>query len=357
MFLSSLFKTSDYQHKHDAHSSIMPVTVILDNALSPQGDSIEYSIKEGEKFRVLYNTFKGSHPLHGFILAVHTAFSRHLELVIKPDDIWAIVVQGLAEHVNMDPEKYRSLVVDFNDKFELKVETGTKFDWEEVIPKFYEQILEHTKPGSFVGQMVESWSTTKPINTLVYQTAVMSTVQAYFSYRLQTFCGIPKVTLEGTRDDWDKLKNAILLMTQDMANLGLIEWRCSLLEICDFFRSMFASQTPNTVQVLKNIYKYNSESGGDTISGWIMRLFPYLGNRVERERGLCLTNHLKGSMFDKTEKRIYTDCFGTGINKVPFKWEIMGIDTLDMWFVAGFDVPKVTDTSVETEYAFGIAYQ
>ena len=44
------------------------------------------------------------------------------------------------------------------------------------------------------------------------QVVLMNTLKAYFSYQLVTMCGIPEVTLEGTVDDWKKLRDKALAL-------------------------------------------------------------------------------------------------------------------------------------------------
>ena len=43
--------------------------------------------------------------------AVHTAFYEHLPLRLSPDAIWITIAQGLALHINQDPEHHRSTFV------------------------------------------------------------------------------------------------------------------------------------------------------------------------------------------------------------------------------------------------------
>ncbi|HEY9785360.1 MAG TPA: DUF4419 domain-containing protein, partial [Candidatus Obscuribacterales bacterium] len=47
-------------------------------------------------------------PFHGLIAAADMAFRQHYPLALTPDAFWATITQGLAMHVNADPEKWRS---------------------------------------------------------------------------------------------------------------------------------------------------------------------------------------------------------------------------------------------------------
>ncbi|POG76811.1 hypothetical protein GLOIN_2v1474294 [Rhizophagus irregularis DAOM 181602=DAOM 197198] len=43
---------------------------------------------------------------------------------------------------------------------------------------------------------------------------LLDMVKAYFSYTGCTFCGIPKITLEGTLEDWTKLQEKVVQLPQ-----------------------------------------------------------------------------------------------------------------------------------------------
>ncbi len=57
--------------------------------------------------------------------------------------------------------------------------------------------------------MEPDFSTTTPVCKTVGRIAMMSTLQNYFTYSICFMCGIPKVTLEGTLEDWQKLRTKV----------------------------------------------------------------------------------------------------------------------------------------------------
>lgn len=50
------------------------------------------------------------------------------------------------------------------------------------------------------------FSTTTPTASAVHELGLMDSMQHYFSYRFRTKCGISKVKLLGTLEDWELLK-------------------------------------------------------------------------------------------------------------------------------------------------------
>ena len=92
-------------------------------------------------------------------------------------------------------------------------------------------------------------------------------VKAYFSYKIYFCCGIPKVTLEGTLEDWTKLQEKVIKLRQ--LNLDMDFWLdrldpviCKLIETYngevdeDFWSKIVSSESLG--------------SGGEiAVSGWI----------------------------------------------------------------------------------------
>ena len=59
---------------------------------------------------------------YALLQASHVAFDEHRPLVLSPDILWITIVQGLALHINADPERFRKTFVDFEGKQEIEVE-------------------------------------------------------------------------------------------------------------------------------------------------------------------------------------------------------------------------------------------
>merc|ERR1712178_270376 len=68
-------------------------------------------------------TLVDSHSVggHGFISAIITAWSEHLPLVLKPEHIWLLILQGIRAHVDADPEGARDRFVGFQGKKTLEI--------------------------------------------------------------------------------------------------------------------------------------------------------------------------------------------------------------------------------------------
>jgi len=97
----------------------------------------------------------------------------------------------------------------------------------------------------------------------------MESVTNYFTAYLFTGCGIHSITLEGTTNDWIKLKeNAIFLKKYSIES-----WIDNLIPILDQF--IQASKGQIDRDFWKKIYKYRNEYSPAYVTGWIVKFFPY----------------------------------------------------------------------------------
>ncbi len=93
---------------------------------------------------------------------------------------------------------------------------------------------------------------------------------------MDSICGIPSVTLEGTPDDWRKLREKVELL----APFGLDWWLCELRPICDKF--VRASEGNVDREHWRRLYKIRAVYGTEVINGWLGKLFPYTENFRDR---------------------------------------------------------------------------
>lgn len=114
-------------------------------------------------------------------------------------------------------------------------------------------------------------------------------MQHYFDYKVLTCCGISKVKLLGTRQDWVKLKEA----TANLGTYGLDWWAESLCEILDEFIITYDGN-PNKA-FWNCIYKYSYVGGSGEvprINGWILNFIPYIRDKpsyyAKRSLKVCM---------------------------------------------------------------------
>lgn len=398
------------------------VTIVLDASLTPSNaQPLQYPVRGGiSAANCEFNGFKGSHPLHGFVLTLHEAYSHHRTLALIPDDLWTIILQGVGQHVAKTPEQLRHKLVQHQEgrvlinvvRDEFVRGKTTLADWDGVVKELTGKVLEHATAGSVVHSMQVQFSTTTPLHSTLYATSVLSTLQHYASYRVDTLCGIPRVIMRGTVEDWKTLLVQFEALKLAEFSPGLAMWSRLMTILLERLVRIRENATTNIVlsedvDFLKGIYKYQQSSGGATVTGWVTGLFPYLG-RVGETKESTLTHHLPALlkklttpcppkpttppstpnswMFSSTpsmpgakaykdaQDAYYTadrmhyrwlhsgsvssDSFPSGLTDVPFMWNYVG-EQLPMTMYVGFDVPDVDNATgtISTRLGFAIAHR
>lgn len=285
---------------------------------------------------------------HSLIAAAHLAYQHHFPLVLSPDVIWLTIAQGLANHVNNRAEQLRHQFVPHQGKVTIQVRRddfvkgSPENPWAEVWPEFSSRIRKIIGPESH-GLIVSDFSTTRPTERAASEIVLMDCVQSYFSYRFVTLCGIPEITLEGTVDDWEKIRQKVERLEQ----YDLKWWTDDVRPILDEFVAAAKGQ-PNP-EFWRAIYKQRDGSGGPFTHGWIVRLLPYLKQQEyklaregDHQSGYLtpwatdLKNPLLGKPFVGKQRSwgITGDCLPSSASQVPFIWEYLGKE-YDYQFLAG----------------------
>ena len=275
----------------------------------------------------LFNPVGGG-EMNALVDAVHTAFNCHYPLVLSPDMIWLCIMQGLSIHVNENAEKLRSKFVSHQGKEDITVRRddfvkGQQNPWQEVFSEFSAQIRGHI--GAETHDLIlPQFSTTDPVSKAVSEIVLMEAMKSYFSYGAKTLCGIPKITLEGSPEDWRMIREK----AEQLAQFDLGWWIPSLLPILDQF--VAASCGDVDQRFWSDIYKVNHASGGPYCGGWILKLFPYLTDGrnpwIEKEP----QGHFSGAK---------TNSFPSGLSRAPFVWKYFSTE-YKMNFVGGFMAVK-----------------
>jgi hypothetical protein len=223
-----------------------------------------------------------SHPL---VDAIHIAFSEHRPLTLSPDAIWMVIAQGFGHHVAENAEELRGRLVRHKGKRKMTVVTRdlTLSNFESAIESFSEQIKCATDQVLHE-TLVCDFSTTTPGIRTASEVVLMDTFSCYFTYALRCVCGIPKITIEGTPEDWQRIRARI----EVLETYGLDWWVPKLRPILDEF-VLAAEGRPNQ-EFWKAIYKPREVYAADLATGWIAEMFPYLGDPPRRHRNHVLTS-------------------------------------------------------------------
>jgi hypothetical protein len=251
-------------------------------------------------------------PFHPVVAAVHRAFMDHRTLTFSPDIIWLMIIQGVANHINVNADALRSRIVRHEGKLQISlrrddfVKRSPENPWAEAIEEFLSKVDEHI--GSEFDLFQPTFTTTGPIEKAAAGVVLLDAMQSYFTYDMETLCGIPAIALEGTTEDWQ----AVADRTEQFGFLDLEWWLEPLRGILRKF--VAASQGGVDRQFWQSLYKYQDESGGPLITGWVSALFPYLKDgrtglatnrnpwlELDSQRGEDIDDDIEGDLDDEIE--------------------------------------------------------
>lgn len=213
-----------------------------------------------------------THPL---LQAVHHAFSEHRPLVLSPDAVWITIAQGLGIHIHQNAEALRHDLVRHEGQLALVAVADTSPAWPDVI----DQLARHIRAENpdLHDLFVCDFSTTGPVERTASLVVLMDAVRDYFSYAVRSICGIPTITLEGTPDDWKKLRARV----ERLPSYGMADWASHLLPLTNAFVATASGDVD--LVFWQSICKLRRAYGGDIINGWIILLFPFLKDPISGE--------------------------------------------------------------------------
>ena len=218
---------------------------------------------------------------NGFIGAIFKAYNEHRHLVLRPDDIWLAITTALAHYINKHAEKMRGTFVEHEGKKELVIEQfcdqgvhGLMVeDWREMVDKMSCEIEKNTKADA--RKLIEpSFSTTTPTIKTVGQVVLMGAMKTYFDYKMCVrVCGIPKVTLEGTHQDWIELRSKAKQL-KNLDSDDLEHWA----DLLDTVLVQFIDSYSGNIDVdfwggICHLRGWGS--GADELQGWINVFIPF----------------------------------------------------------------------------------
>ena len=231
-----------------------------------------------------------SHEKSSLIQGLIYAYKNHYPITVTPDMIWILILQGFSRFM----EKYENLVrerfVNFTGKKDLKVErldyspqSATKEVWDGIIKEFVEKIGKNVGKET-IDNLECNFSTTSPAALVTSQVSIMSAMKQYFTYRvLMAGCGISSITLEGSLQDWEKIKSKL----EFLSTKALKWWTKHLIPIIDniiatkkYYNSK-GKLSKELIEFWKGMIRLKGK--GDMydphmVNGWIVKFIPNLSN-------------------------------------------------------------------------------
>jgi hypothetical protein len=293
-----------------------------------------------------------------YVAALHNAFAEHYAFVLNPDDIWLLIMQGLSIHINLNAEKYRDVLVDFQGKKEIVVRHdglvrgNDNNTWDLVFPIFESEISNLIKDSNVAKLIVPNFSTTTEIDKTCFRISLMDIAKSYFSYVVMTRCGIPTIYIDGKKEDWLSILGSINTL------LPMFEMEAWAIELSQNIAKIIATYDGIVdKKFFESIYKYSSHSGGDAVTGWINDFFPYMVTTEGKTQKL-VEKVLSNSPFARSGGPfLSTKNYPSSVCSVPFVWDYHG-EKFNMNFFAGFcGFDESQNEAIRPRKNFFIAYE
>lgn len=300
---------------------------------------------------------------HQFLNTIIYAYNNHIGLIIKPDDILQCVSHAVYNCINDHSEEYKdifSVCKIYNN--ELIIETKN-----DLIENIINDISVFINKNIYSKLNLESEFTTSTNTTkLVSQISKISSISKYSSYtNYEFFCGIRKINLTGTLEDWLLLKNKIV-HTQKIINSKnhMINWFKHILTIVDLLIDTYLTDKCITDELKifwSRIITYIPYGSGNQkyISGWSKILFPGIMYdsypevlKILNPKSYPIKSNNLYSNNDQLKKwvQLYEDA-PFGISNLKVK-----INRNEIYLTTGFIGYKVIDDFVLSEIGYIINY-
>lgn len=231
---------------------------------------------------------------NGFVQGIIRAFNQDLHLVIRPDDVWQAILSQFSLFISgyENAERLRHMFVSHEGKKTLTLELTTtnlsELDFGKVAQEFVGTIQNNIADPELREWMLPDFSTTTYHDKAVAAFGIMGAMNKYFEYCAYLGCGLPSVTLLGTRDDWKKLEGRVNKLNEYGKECQ--HWASLLQPIMRYMTKTF--DEPDSREVKDFWLSVAWESGRQLgsadrlrISGWITA-FAYFG-----EDGIVTTDY------------------------------------------------------------------
>jgi hypothetical protein len=292
-------------------------------------------LQGAENFQ-LKNFSDSQHQTHGFISTALFAWDSHIELSIKPDHVWQMVIQGFSSMVAANSEHMRKYFVNFNGKTTIEIQRNgfvlndPNNDWAGCVDEFEElmneQLLETTK-----SKLTAQFSTSNPAEIIASKIGALTVCESYFTYVILTRCGFPSIELQGTVDDWISLKEKVKQLIE--LDPLFLKWGECLIPVIDRFVDAFNGKVDTLFW--DSMIKRNSSRGSGSVSyynGWIHVFLPYLKDNIPNPH---MVPYCESNDYTSEKSGIKISEFPCGVNKAPVIWKYNNLE-IPLYFVAGF---------------------
>ena len=263
---------------------------------------------------------------HGLISTIINAYSYHIPLILRPDDIWISIITAFALFVKNNPNKFKNIFKCHpRDKKDLIIKRDGSFDddmanidnWSQILEQFINLIRDNVKTN-ICDEIMPNFTTTTQIDKNVCIITLMTSLQNYFTYGIEYFCGLSKVTLLGTLEDWIKLKDKVNFINQFNIKV-LNNWTKLLDHVLNQFIEAYKGNVDESFWQRICTKEIRGSGSQKKYKGWMLVFCPFAqpSDKFHKEKIKYILNDYDEIMETHCYGEINDDNIVECINKVP----------------------------------------
>ncbi len=343
------FKVSDVRISTSTVKKLRTNRMEKNKTLFPIGKGAEliYTSESAENSEAAFG--------HGLVGAFWEGYSDHKIVVLRPDDVHLSIMIAFSGFMASVSEVFRKNFVDHEGKIDLHIiiqHGALKDAWEEIMNQFA-SIIKKSIQGEMLEWVTPNYSTTKRLDIAVGQACLMGMMKNYFSYNCSMMCGIPSITLQGTLEDWEKVRSKAEMIKElaiKAQSTSLDAWYSILVPILDNFILAYRG----TVDKKWWNSAVNYQSGGSSspwVTGWALAFVPF--DKQGQWQLNSVLDILKTGHYGKLRSPDFT---GIGRIMIPVKFQnIDGYGDFDGAIYAGSQALQWSSTTVTPVFDLAIA--
>ncbi len=282
----------------------------------------------------------------------YAGYANHNSFALTPDMIWSLISDTVAKTVTLYPDQYSHLFMHGEwdgTKKQITVRNDSQTldqEWATSINMFRGE-MEQLVPQSTIEAMIPTFSTTGEMESLASLLSFMDAGSSYYTYRVMSMCGVPKIKLLGTATDY-------MLIYQ---KLDWIESNVEHLEGYAQYLKPILMKIAETLAIADSKIDYdfwgncvkkgnqNGSGGGPMMTGWLGAFCGYEYNKTK--------NQLKDYSKTRYIEEYMTRNIGCCVPIVNFVWEGFG-NSYDMKFIGGIISSSVQDGFIIPEFGYAV---
>lgn len=236
----------------------------------------ERQTKYGDGVRITHRTYErcgdwsrqlpSEHCHAGIGEYLSHCYGAHRGIVISPDLLWQLLSSSLAQAVKAEPETYRYLFSETQEKQKIFIQADTH-DVSYWLPAILEHLRKLVPMG--IEDFLPRFSTTSEPAYLARQATLCDVVSPYYEYMVYC-CGFPKIEVSGTLEDWSLFNDHLIRLTLAFEETEIVPFLQQVHTRTSSIQEELSAATPN-VDFFREFYRWKRCGSGSQqeVRGWV----------------------------------------------------------------------------------------